>query len=67
MSKDACYKNIMRLMEAFGLDRDTAYAMICLEATLYGLHTDDPKVVDMLMNDLTRSSTELTLDMGDMA
>jgi len=67
MYKDTCKFSIDTLINAFDIDCDTAYAMLCLEATLYGLHPDDPKILDMLMNDLTRSSTELTLDMGDIA
>ena len=64
MYDDSCRCGIDKLMETFGTNMETAYAMMCLEAALYGLHPGDPRVLDMLMNDLSRSTTELTLDLG---
>lgn len=46
-----CRKNIKRLVSATGMSVETAYAMILMTAALMDLPSDDPYVVDMVLED----------------
>lgn len=51
---DACKANIQTIISAVDTEIKTAYAMILLTATLMDLSPEDPKVAEIILEDVRR-------------
>ena len=51
---ETCKGNIQTITNAVETEIETAYAMILLTATLMDLHPDDPKVAEIILEDVRR-------------
>lgn len=51
---DACKANIQTIISAVDTEIETAYSMILLTATLMDLSPEDPKVAEIILEDIRR-------------
>lgn len=51
---DACKANIKTIISAVDTEIKTAYSMILLTATLMDLNPEDPKVAEIILEDIRR-------------
>ena len=54
-----CRKGIRKLMNLLCTDAETAYAMMLMTATLMDLNTDDPKIVEFILDDCGIEDSEI--------
>ena len=51
---ETCRENIQTILNAVETEAGTVYAMILLTATLMDLRPDDPKVAEIILEDVRR-------------